>query len=304
MKTDPGTDRIESRPVWASWSLLALGVVAASVSAILVRYAEGAEALAISFWRCVLGALLLAPFARSGLRDMKRPAFTMPVIAGAFLAVHFATWIRSLELTTVASSVLLVSTTPIFVALIAWFAFKDRLPAVGWTGIVIALGGTAVVAGVDLGGTSFAGNLLALAGGAMAAGYVLAGGVARRTLGILEYAVVTYAAAAVLLLVVCLAAGVDLIGYPSITWWALAGIVVGPQLLGHTVINLVLKDIDATTVSAVIMAEPVFAITLAFVLFDEVPSMLVYPGGAAILAGIYLVSTTARRPGQIPVDQP
>ncbi|MDQ5815961.1 MAG: DMT family transporter [Actinomycetota bacterium] len=304
MKTDPGTDRIESRPAWASWSLLALGVVAASVSAILVRYAEGADALAISFWRCAFGALLLAPFARSGLRDMKRPAaFTMPVIAGAFLAVHFATWIRSLDLTTVASSVLLVSTTPIFVALIAWFAFKDRLPAVGWTGIVMALGGTALVAGVDLGGTSFAGNLLALAGGAMAAGYVLAGGVARRTLGILEYAAVTYAAAAVLLLVVCLAAGVDLIGYPSATWWAIAGIVVGPQLLGHTVINLVLKDIDATTVSAAIMAEPIIAITLAFALFDEVPSILVYPGGAAILAGIYLVSTTARRPGQIPIDQ-
>ncbi len=304
MKTDRGTDRIESRPAWASWSLLALGVVAASVSAILVKYAADADALAISFWRCALGALLLAPFAKSGLRDMKQPAFTMPVIAGAFLAIHFATWIRSLDLTTVAASVLLVSTTPIFVALIAWFAFKDRLPGVGWTGIVMALGGTALVAGVDLGGSSFAGNLLALAGGAMAAGYVLAGGVARRTLGILEYAVVTYAAAAVLLLVVCLAAGVDLIGYPSTTWWALAGIVVGPQLLGHTVINLVLKDIDATTVSAAIMAEPIIAITLAFVLFDEVPSMLVYPGGAAILAGIYLVSTTGRRPGQIPIDQP
>lgn len=304
MKTDRRTDRIESRPAWASWSLLALGVVAASVSAILVKYAADADALAISFWRCALGALLLAPFAKSGLRDMKQPAFTMPVIAGAFLAIHFATWIRSLDLTTVAASVLLVSTTPIFVALIAWFAFKDRLPGVGWTGIVMALGGTALVAGVDLGGSSFAGNLLALAGGAMAAGYVLAGGVARRTLGILEYAVVTYAAAAVLLLVVCLAAGVDLIGYPSTTWWALAGIVVGPQLLGHTVINLVLKDIDATTVSAAIMAEPIIAITLAFVLFDEVPSMLVYPGGAAILAGIYLVSTTGRRPGQIPIDQP
>lgn len=298
------SDRIESRPVWASWSLLALGVVAASVSAILVKYASGAEALAISFWRCALGALLLAPFARSGLRAMERSAFILPAVAGAFLAVHFATWIRSLDLTTVASSVLLVSTTPIFVALTAWLVFKDRLPGVGWLGIVLALGGTALVAGVDLGGTSFSGNLLALAGGAMAAGYVLAGGVARRTLWILEYAVVTYAAAAVLLLVVCLAAGVDLTGYPSTTWWALAGIVVGPQLLGHTVINLVLKDIDATTVSAAIMAEPVIAITLALVLFGEVPSMLVYPGGAAILAGIYLVSTTARRPGAMALDQP
>ncbi len=300
MRTDRRIDRIESRPAWASWSLLALGVVAASVSAILVRYASGADALAISFWRCALGALVLIPFARSGLRSMERSAYLVPMVAGAFLAVHFATWIRSVELTTVAVSVLLVSTTPIFVAVIAWLVFHDRLPIVGWLGIFLALGGTALVAGVDLEGSSFVGNLLALAGGAMAAGYVIAGRVARRKLGILEYAVVTYALAAVLLLVVCLAAGVELAGYPSKTWWAIAGIVVGPQLLGHTIINLVLRDIDATSVSVAIMAEPIIAITLAFIILDETPSMLLYPGGAAILVGIYLVTArSGRRPNAV-----
>jgi drug/metabolite transporter (DMT)-like permease len=304
MRTDRRIDRIESRPAWASWSLLALGVVAASVSAILVRYASGADALAISFWRCALGAIVLVPFARSGLRSMERSAYVIPMVAGAFLAVHFATWIRSVELTTVAVSVLLVSTTPIFVAIIAWLVFHDRLPGVGWLGIFLALAGTALVAGVDIEGSSFVGNLLALAGGAMAAGYVIAGRVARRKLGILEYAVVTYALAAVLLLAVCLAAGVELTGYPSKTWWALAGIVVGPQLLGHTIINLVLRDIDATSVSVAIMAEPIIAITLAFILFDETPSMLVYPGGAAILAGIYLVTARSGRRTTTAVGSP
>ena len=304
MRTDRRIDRIESRPAWASWSLLALGVVAASVSAILVLYASGADALAISFWRCALGALVLVPFARSGLRSMERSAYVVPMVAGVFLAIHFATWIRSVELTTVAASVLLVSTTPIFVALIAWLFFHDRLRGVGWLGIFLALAGTALVARVRLGGTSFEGNLLALAGGVMAAGYVIAGRIARRKLGILEYAVVTYALAAVLLLVVCLAAGVELTGYPSQTWWALAGIVVGPQLLGHTIINLVLRDIDATSVSVAIMAEPVIAITLAFLLFDETPSWLVYPGGAAILAGIYLVSVRSGRRPAAAVETP
>ena len=304
MRTDRRIDRIESRPAWASWSLLALGVVAASVSAILVRYASGADALAISFWRCALGAIVLVPFARSGLRSMERSAYVVPMVAGAFLAVHFATWIRSVELTTVAVSVLLVSTTPIFVAVIAWLVFHDRLPGVGWLGIFLALAGTALVAGVDIEGSSFVGNLLALAGGAMAAGYVIAGRVARRKLGILEYAVVTYALAAALLLVVCLAAGVELGGYPSKTWWALAGVVVGPQLLGHTIINLVLRDIEATSVSVAIMAEPIIAITLAFILFDETPSMLVYPGGAAILAGIYLVTARSGRRTIASVETP
>jgi drug/metabolite transporter (DMT)-like permease len=124
----------------------------------------------------------------------------------------------------------------------------------------------------------------------------MAGQVARRTQGILEYAVVTYAISGVLLLIVCLARGVALSGYPAGTWWAIAGLVVGPQLLGHTVINLVLSDIDATTVSVSIMAEPVIATALAWILFDEVPSWLLYPGGVAILAGIYMVSVARREP--------
>ncbi|MDQ3951930.1 MAG: DMT family transporter, partial [Actinomycetota bacterium] len=167
---------------------------------------------------------------------------------------------------------------------------------VAWAGILLATGGAAVVGGGSLGGSSLDGNLLAVAGAATAGGYVMAGQVARRTQGILEYAVVTYGVAAVLLAVVCLVAGVDLVGFPAGTWWAIAGLVVGPQLLGHTVINLVLSDIDATTVSVTIMAEPVIATALAFVLFDEAPTWLLYPGGVAILAGIYMVSAARREP--------
>jgi drug/metabolite transporter (DMT)-like permease len=261
------------------------------VSAILIRYAGGAEPLAISFWRCAAGAIVLLPFARAGLGALEPGTWRMPVVAGAFLAVHFATWITSLELTTVASSVLLVSTTPIFVALAAWLLLKERVQARGWAGVLLAFAGTVLVAGGDLSGSSLDGNILALVGGATAAGYVLAGRRARQGIGILEYAVIAYASAGVLLLLSCLGGGVELWGYDARTWWAIAGIVIGPQLLGHTMINLVLKDIDVTTVSVSIMAEPVIATALAFLLFDEVPPALLYPGGAAILAGIYLTST-------------
>jgi EamA-like transporter family. len=144
--------------------------------------------------------------------------------------------------------------------------------------------------------------LLALLGGVAAAGYLLAGGISRRGLGIIEYGVIAYAASAVLLLVASTAGGAELWGYGATTWWAIAGIVVGPQLLGHTVINLVLKDIDATTVSIAIMAEPIIASALALVLFDEVPSLVAIPGGAAILAGIYLVSSLRRTPPSVVVE--
>jgi drug/metabolite transporter (DMT)-like permease len=275
-------------------------VVSASVSAILIRYADGAEPLAISFWRCAAGAIVLLPFARAGLGVLEPGTWRMPAVAGAFLAVHFASWITSLELTTVASSVLLVSTTPIFVALVAWLLLKEHVQTRGWAGVLLAFAGTVLVAGGDLSGSSLDGNILALVGGATAAGYVLAGRQARQGIGILEYAVIAYASAGILLLLSCLVGGVELWGYDARTWWAIAGIVIGPQLLGHTIINLVLKDIDVTTVSVSIMAEPVIATVLAFLLFDEVPPALLYPGGAAILAGIYLTSTAREQELEAP----
>lgn len=289
------------RPPWVPWALLAFGVSAASVSAILIRYASDAHPLAISFWRCFAGSAALAPFAVRRLRALVREDLRLPAVAGVFLAVHFATWISSLGLTTVASSVLLVSTTPIFVAVAARLLFSERMKRSGWAGLVLALAGTALVGGAGLGGSSLVGDALALAGGATAGGYAMAGQLARRSLGILEYAALTYAAAALVLLPVCLLTGVDLFGYEAGTWWAIAGLVVGPQLLGHTVINLVLSDLDATTVSVTIMAEPIIAIALAFLLLSETPSARVYPGGLAILAGIYIVST-ARRVAVVPYE--
>jgi drug/metabolite transporter (DMT)-like permease len=277
---------------WVSWALLAVGVGAASVSAILIRYAGDAHPLAISFWRCAAGAATLVPFARLsriGAREVK-----VSLLSGAFLALHFGTWITSLELTTVAASVLLVSTTPIFVGLAERFIFSERLHSIAWIGIVASFLGAGLIGGGDLSGSNLLGNLLALIGGATAGGYVLAGRDARRTLGIIDYAVVTYAAAAAFLLVACLTADVPLGGFAPQTWWALIAIVAGPQLLGHTMINLVLRDIDATTVSVMIMAEPLIATFLAYVLFTEIPSLLAYPGGVAILVGIYLV-TVGRR---------
>jgi drug/metabolite transporter (DMT)-like permease len=225
---------------------------------------------------------------------MKPRDFVMPAIAGFFLALHFATWITSLDLTTIAASVLLVSTTPIFAAAAGRLLLGERIGRRGWIGIGLAFAGTALIVGTDVSGSDALGNLLALAGGAMAAGYVIAGREARRTLGILPYAVVTYAIAAVLLLPPTLIDGQDLFAYDAGTWVALAAIVIGPQLLGHTIINLVLDDLDATTVSISIMVEPIIASVLAFFLFSETPSALIYPGGLAILVGIYLASTRAR----------
>jgi len=297
----------QSNPTWATWTILIIGLLGASVAAILIRYASAddggnAQALAISFWRCTLGALLLAPFARWKTRGATPATAKLSAAAGFFLALHFATWITSVGLTSVASSVLLVSTTPVFTATLAWLLFKERLKPAGWAGIALTLGGIGLIGGGDFGGTSGTGNLLALIGGATAGGYLMFGATARRTLGIVEYAVMTYATAALLLLPVCLVTGIDLWGYGAQTWWAIGGLVVGSQLLGHTMINMALKHIDATTVAVTVMAEPIIATILAALLFAETPSLLIYPGGLLVLAGIYLV-TTVRKDPVVTVDR-
>lgn len=300
-----------------AWVVLATGVLVASTSAILSRYAfpgdadaldiaswhgsGGVHPLALSFWRCAIGAAALLPLSRVRQRRARRAEVRASMVAGMFLAVHFATWITSIALTTVAASVLLVSTTPVFVAIAARILFGERLPPPAWSGIALAFAGTAIVAGGDLSGSNLAGNALALAGGATAAGYALAGQRARRSLGIFEYSVLAYGVAAAALLAVCVAAGVPLGGYSTSRWVALLAVAAGPQILGHTFINFALKDIGATTVSVAIMAEPVVATALAYMLFAEVPSWLVVPGGALILAGIYMVSVL-RRPLPVVVE--
>ncbi|MDQ3660918.1 MAG: DMT family transporter [Actinomycetota bacterium] len=274
----------------SSWALLAVGVGAASTAAILVRYATDAEPMALSFWRCAAAAAALAPFAGRRLRGMG--SARVPAYSGLFLALHFATWITSLRLTTVAASSLLVSTTPIFVALGAWLLWGERLASKAWAGIAATVMGVALVGGGGLGGSSLEGNSLALVGGATAAGYAMTGRRARLAMGTLEYAVVAYAAAAAALLLTCLATGAALWGYDASTWAAVAGLVVGPQLLGHTLINFALGDIDVVSVWIAVMAEPVIATVLALLLLDEVPPPLVLPGGLLLLAGIYVVLTS------------
>jgi drug/metabolite transporter (DMT)-like permease len=288
------------RERWETWVVLTTGVVIASFSAIFTRYATEANALVVSFYRCAAAALILLPFGHRRTRALPASLLIAPFAGGVFLALHFATWITSLYLTSVASAVLLVATSPVFVAVASWLLWNDRLRVWGWFGIAVSLAGTALVAGADLGGSSLSGSLLALIGGATGAGYGMAGQLARRRLGFLEYSIVAYGVAATLLGPAALVAGSEFTGFSSQTWWAIVALIVGPQLAGHTLINATLKQLHATTVTVTIMAEPVIAIVLAYLLFDEVPSALMVPGGAAILAGIYLVSRTAGQTEVIP----
>jgi drug/metabolite transporter (DMT)-like permease len=288
--------------------VLVVGVVAASASSILIRYAqqEGVASLAIAAWRMVLASLVLLPLAvarrrREFLGISMRYAL-VAALAGLFLAGHFVTWITSLEYTSVASSAALVTTNPIWVGLATVFILRQRLPRQTVVGIAISLVGCLLILWVDFdaasglpdavqagspGGRQPAlGNALALLGALGVSAYLLTGRSLASRFSLLTYVTLVYGVAALILLVTALVAGVELWRYSATGWCALAGLALGPQLIGHTAFNWSLRGLSPTFVALAILGEPVGSAILAGFLFAEIPSAWQLAAFATLLAGI------------------
>jgi drug/metabolite transporter (DMT)-like permease len=287
------------RPPPRDLAMLGLAVAAVSTAAPLVRVAD-APTLAVAFWRNALALPVLALLVWLPGRGTPNGAATvlgrrerrLSILAGLFLGAHFATWIPSLSFTSVASSVALVSTQPVWAALIAR-GRGETVPVGARWGIGAAVAGAVVLSGVDLSADPRAlfGDLLALLGGVLAAAYVTVGAEVRRTLPTSVYALVCYGVAAGALLVVCVVGRQPLAGsdYDATTWLALLAMVAGPQLLGHTVVNRVLGTTSPTVVSVAILFEIVGSALLAWVAFDEVPPASAVPAAILIGVGVVLV---------------
>lgn len=284
--------------------ILVLAVLTVSWSGPLIRLAKEAPPLAIAFWRTGIATALLAPAAlllhRKEIRRLGRRDLLALALSGAFLALHFATWIASVNLTTVASSALLVGATPVFVAIVSNFIGEPSSRR-EWAGIAVAIAGATLVAGADLGevATAARGNLLALAGAICGAGYVIIGRRLRQRLSLLTYVVSVYGSCAVLLAAAVTISETPLVGFRPATGAAILAIALGPQLFGHTAINFLLEQIEATKITVAILGEPIGAALIAALLFDEIPGLLVIPGGILLLAGIWLVAGAVARAGQV-----
>ena len=272
--------------------ILALGVVSVSFAAIFIRLAE-APPLVIAAYRLSLASLVIAPAAwiRSGqeLRGLSRKDVLLAVLSGAFLALHFGLWIASLSYTSVASSVVLVTANPIFVAIASYLFFRERLGRHVVAGIVVCLAGAVLIGygNWQLGPQPLLGGVLALLGALAVAGYLLIGRRLRRHMGILSYAALTYSSAAVLLLLATLAFRHPLLGYSPNTYLMLVLLAAVPQLLGHTSLNWSLRFVSATLVTVAVLGEPVLATALAFAILEEVPTITEVVGAVLILGGIF-----------------
>jgi len=294
---------------------LGVGVLASSTAAIFILFAQhaGAPSIVIAAYRLTIASLILAPLAltryRSELGGLRRSQWVLVLLSGTFLAVHFASWITSLEYTSVASSVVLVSTTPLWVALLSPLVLRERLSPAALLGMLLALIGGAVVALSDacawqagrvdcptlhtfFNGQAVVGDLLALFGAWMASGYMLVGRRVRSSLELVPYIFIVYSMAAVVLITIMFGAREKPVGYsPSVFFWFVLLALI-PQLVGHSTYNWALKYLPASFVAVTLLGEPIGSTLLAFLIFQQSPGWIKILGGVLILAGIYLASRT------------
>lgn len=293
-----GATLLQTRPPVPPIVGIVTGITAVSSAAIFIRYAQReAPSLAIAAARLTLASLVLAPIAwiryRHEYRQLTRLDGGLAILSGIFLALHFATWVSSLEYTTVASSTVLVSISPLFVAVASWLFLREKIGQAVIVGLAVALIGSAIIGLSDRGGTlrnALLGDVLAFAGAVTVAGYLLIGRRLRAKLSLVPYVAAVYGTAAVVTLVMVGLARQTLFGYspPTYGWLLLLALV--PQLIGHSSFNWALAHLPATYVSVATLGEPIGSTILAYIILGEAPTPIKITGAVTILVGIVIAS--------------
>jgi drug/metabolite transporter (DMT)-like permease len=271
--------------------VLGIGLIAISFASIFIKLCE-APSLVIAAYRLTIASIFYIGFTRirSGpiLAVYSKPQLKLVLFSGIFLTIHFATWITSLKFTSVASSVVLVQSAPIFVAIGSFIFLRERPSKLTMLGILIALLGSVIISAHDfsLDKNSLVGNLLAVAGAIGAAGYLLAGRKLRAEIDTFRYVTAVYSVAAMLLLIIALLSKTSFVGYSSKTYLLFLAIALIPQVIGHTAVNWALKYFTATAVAVIILGEPIGASILALVILGETLSLVKIIGGLIILTGV------------------
>ncbi len=302
------------RPVVFPYLVLLGGVLVVASSSIMIRLLQGygVPSIQVAAGRLVFAAIILLPlglwWVLPEIRQLARRDLALAALSGVLLAIHFASWITSLAYTSVASSVALVSTNPLWVGLASLFILRERLAPLMIAGIALTVGGSALIGISDSSGANAAnamvGNGLALLGAISGSGYFLIGRTLRPRMTILAYIWLVYSSAAIVLLVAAMAdAGLrgqmpPFVGYPWPVYLLLLGLAVGPQLLGHTSFNWALRYLSATFVTISILGEPVGSALLALLIFKETFADLQLVGFLVLLIGIVLAARSERTVSQ------
>jgi drug/metabolite transporter (DMT)-like permease len=279
---------------------LAIGITVIAAASILIRMAQAGDvpSLVIAAVRLGISATILSVIVaithQSFPRGVTPRHAGLAIIAGTCLALHFATWIQSLEYTSVASSAALVTTNPLWVGIVAWLLFGEKLNRWRVMGMFMTIVGSLAIAFSDSqtqqGSNPLLGNALAIIGAMCGSAYFLVGRGLRNQLPLLHYVWMTYGSAAIVLLIAAVSTGNTRMDYPIEIWLVLLGLAVGPQLIGHTTINFAMRHFSALLVTIAILGEPVGSAILAFILFDEAIAPIQLVGFVGLLIGIAITA--------------
>jgi drug/metabolite transporter (DMT)-like permease len=274
-----------------------IAIVSVSFAALFIRW-SGAHPLVISFYRLAFASLILLPItlltSHKELVSIDRKMLLILIGIGGILALHFGSWIASLSYTTVASSVLLVTSHPIIVASVSHFVYKEHHSNKAAVGVVVALAGMLVISWGDFifGFDYIFGDVLAIIGMLAVAVYMLAGRLIRQKLNLFVYVFIVYASGALFLLIACLMLNLEMYPLPRDDYILFVGLAVIPTIFGHTVYNWALKYVSASVVSISLLGEPILSSLWAVLFLSEYPANTIFMGGAMVLFGIILVSSS------------
>lgn len=275
----------------SSYFALPISIIAVSFAAIFVRFSQ-VHPIAISFHRMLFSTLILSlllPFYSDEIRNITRKKWIVLISVGFFLAAHMATWVASLDYTSVASSVVLVTSHPL---LVAWLSSKylgEKTSKRSYIGIIVALTGIAIMMISDFNYSKWSlfGDLLAIFAMFMAAGYIIRGRQMRQKMSVIPYAFVVYGFSTIFLAIFSILFSTSFRIYPANEYIIFLALAIVPTMVGHTVYNWALKYVKARVASVSLLGEPIGASILAFLILKEVPPNLTVVGAIITLIGIY-----------------
>lgn len=297
-------------PPFNPYIAVVIGVIAVSTSAIFVKLAAGAPAGIIAFYRLGFAALFMLPTIlfkyRQELRAITRHDWMLTTISGVFLALHFILWFESLNYTSVASSVVLVTLQPIFAFVGTYLFFGERFSLAAIISMFITLIGSIIIGWGDfqISGLALLGDILALLGAITVTAYFLLGQRLRRSLSLIAYTFIVYSISAITLLIYNLILNNEFTDYALDHWGWFLALAIIPTFLGHTLFNWALKWLSTSTISMAIVFEPIGATALAYFILDEIVTSSQWLGGTIVIFGLFLfiVSTTRKKQVTISTD--
>lgn len=286
--------------------VLFAGIISISFAAIFIRFCDDVPSIMIATYRLSVASLVLGSFyifKGNTFGNIRRRDLLLCIAGGIFLALHFITWISSLKYTSVASSVVLVTTNPIFVGIFSFLILKEKQNLELVVGIILCFVGSVLIAVGDSGLTgltvadrnSFIGDVLALVGAVMASGYLIIGSKARETVDIMAYVTVVFSVSAAFLLATSLVLGISFTGYKSSSYMFMILLAIVPQLIGHTSINWALKHLKTSMVAITILGEPIGATILAYIFFHETVKSIQLIGMVFVFTAIIVASRRGKR---------